>query len=128
MRLLIALAIFANGCTTSNGDPCVPDRSGLVAADWVVAQVLAEAVSAGVEVCFLDQQVRRARLRDCQHVDEMGVGDQEQLADCINRAAEQDWTDPQQRACLDVMASAPCEALEDGPCAIGEDLAPTCYE
>jgi len=129
MRLLIALAILAHGCTDSNGEPCVPDRAGLVPADWVVAQVLAQAEAAGVEVCFLDHQIRQARYHEClpDAIHGERKTDTEQLDDCIANKSGQDWTEPQRRACLDVMASAPCQELEEGPCKVGDGFASTCY-
>lgn len=129
MRLLIALAIFAHGCTTSDGSPCAPDRSGMVPADWVDPAVLAEAEAAGVEVCFLDQQIRRARFNECRPDEPPSAlqTDRQQLERCIRFADERRSGEAQARECLPTLAAAPCEDLEDGPCKVGDDFASTCY-
>ncbi len=129
MRLLVTLALLAHACTTSTGDPCAPDRSGMVPADWVDPDILAVAEAEGVEVCFLDQQLRRARFNECQpnEVPSTLQTDAQQLKRCIDRASVKSWQEPVKRECLAVMASAPCEELEAGPCAVGTGFALTCY-
>jgi hypothetical protein len=128
MRLLIILALLAHGCTDSDGTPCAPDRSGMVPADWVDPAVLAEAEAAGVEVCFLDQQMRRARFNECRPEEPPSIlqTDRQQLVRCIDRATVKSWQEPHRRDCLDVMASAPCEDLQYGPCKVGGNFAATC--
>jgi len=129
MRLIIILAALAHGCTDSDGTPCAPDRSGMVPADWVDPGVLAEAEAAGVEVCFLDQQMRRARFNECrpEEVPRTLQTDRQQLERCIRWADERKSGEAQARECLTTLASAACEELEAGPCAIGTGFASTCF-
>ena len=129
MRLLIILAALAHGCTDSDGTPCAPDRSGMVPADWVDPGVLAEAEAAGVEVCFLDQQMRRARFNECRPEEPPSIlqTDGQQLARCVRFADERKSGEARARECLAALASAPCEELEAGPCAIGTGFASTCF-
>ncbi len=130
MKLAIIIAAFAAGCTTSSGDPCTPDRAGMVPADWVDPDILAIAETEGVEVCFLDQQMRRARFNECRPTETPSTlqTDEQQLQRCIDRATVKSWQEPIKRECLAVLAASPCHDLEAGPCAIGlAESPPTCY-
>lgn len=122
MKIACIVALFATGCTIG-GEDCAPSREGMEPTDWVSPQHLERARREGVEACYVDQMLRRARFADCRLDGNTSyLSDDEQIEQCHSQVTDYSL----KAGCLPLLAAAPCEELEAGPCALGGGLGPTC--